>query len=633
MDIMRADKRKKMGRLLSEVYGPEQGGQLVEDILGLMEELRAEKTRNNRLERSNRLNLSRAGAALITYANSIEDGDGKAPLAVMREFVRRYDLAKVLPIVHLLPFYPWDTDRGFSVMDYRAVDENNGSWEDIDKLGQEVKLMFDFAANHASIDNPLIQKALIARHLSEDDDRYAEAADYKDFVLAYTDEDKPGEADLAKLTRPRAHPVLTRYKIVENNNGELKAELGAVDAGQAELGDGWVWTTFSRPPAEDGSETTRQVDLNYLNPMVFLEALKIIFFYVEKGADLIRMDAIAYIWKKLGSSSIHERETHILLAAVDLILGEAAPRTTTIAEVNEPENMYLTYLGNDNDPEADMAYQFVSFPLAIHAVAYGRAGYYQQWLISTNRFKGRQFTTVLGSHDGMGLKPVRDILSGQEIEEMSNLLVEDYGALPNYSQLPGGKKIIYELCATPWNLINRPDSREAEKLQIDRYMAVLSLGLLVKGIPGIYINGLVGAENYQPAEGLDENRTVNREIFRAGELFAILDGNSRQRKVLEAIKKRLSIRAKQPAWLAKAGSIKEWGDGYDHSVCARVEGDDADQVVWTATNVTDKEQELVLPVEQEKLVDLISGKECAVTDGEIKIDLRPYQVGWFIRSR
>ncbi|RIK99970.1 MAG: sugar phosphorylase, partial [Proteobacteria bacterium] len=256
---------------------------------------------------------------------------------------------------------------------------------------------------------------------------------------------------------------------------------------------------------------TKQVDLNFANPKVFVEAAKILNFYAEKGAGLIRLDAIGYLWKRLGSSSIHEPEAHALVSAMAEVLALAYPQVITVSEVNEPQDRSFTYLGSSERPEADLVYQFSHFPLAIHAIHTGNAEFYQSWLASMNEVGGRQFVTVLGSHDGMGLKPVRGILPDGELEKLSTLLVEQCGCKPNYAVLPGGSKIIYEICATPWNLVNTSNSRLDFETQLARYSVVLILGLSVRGLPAIYFNGIFGAENYAPSGGLDENRTVNRE--------------------------------------------------------------------------------------------------------------------------
>ena len=317
--------------------------------------------------------LSESDTCFVCYANSIVDSSSnESPVQVLEQTFRKFALAETYPIVHLLPFFPWDTDRGFSVCDYRQVAAENGSWEDIESFSRAARLMFDFVANHASVENPLVQSALLERHFSSDDPRYAAVANYKDFVIAYSEDDAPSPEELAKLARPRAAPVLTPYVVVENGDGSAEALLGdasdAAVAGRAVLGSGLVWTTFSRGKDDKGAETTRQVDLNFKNPKVLLETLNILLFYVSKGARLIRLDAIGYLWKKIGSVSLHEKETHQLLVCLKALMEQLAPHVLTVAEVNEPQEKVFGYLGSPGREESDIVYQFTHFPLAIHAV-------------------------------------------------------------------------------------------------------------------------------------------------------------------------------------------------------------------------------------------------------------------------
>ncbi|MCB0324755.1 MAG: hypothetical protein KDD69_14330, partial [Bdellovibrionales bacterium] len=468
---------------LAGLYGASAAAGLVADIQALPRQSAPASTQP----------LTERDAALICYANSVVDrAEETAPLAILRQWLKQHAITDTLSIVHLLPFYPWDTDRGFSVKDFYQVEPSYGSWEDIRCLANECRLMFDFVANHASIENPLVQSALIERHLSPEDSRYQEHARYREFVLAFSQEERPTENDLKQLARPRAAPVLSPY-VVFDDGGALRASLGtSAPDGRQQFGSGWVWTTFSRLPNADGSEATRQVDLNFKNPSVFLEAVRILVFYRQQGASLIRLDAIGYLWKKFGSTSLHEPQTHELLQALDGILKLLLPEVITIAEVNEPQEKVLPYLGTEAASESDLVYQFSHFPLAVHAVQTGSAQHYSEWLRTLPPFGGRQFITVLGSHDGLGMKPARGLLPEGAVSEMIERLVDEHGGLPNFAVLPGGERIVYEVCATPWDLINPGDSEEPLALQIDRYLAVVALGLLPRGLPAFYINGILG---------------------------------------------------------------------------------------------------------------------------------------------
>ena len=639
-------------------------------------ELPARAAAATRVPPAIRARIPAAGdVALIAYADSIRSAGGPhaggPPLAALRRFARRY-LEGAINTLHLLPFYPWDTDRGFSVTDYRAVDPRNGTWAEVEALAADfTHLMVDLVINHASLDNPLVQGALTG------DPRYAE------YVIRYDDGAQPDAEALAALARPRPHPVLARYTVEEEAGqqratfavaddtapggsapaggrlpgsttaatgpgntapaggrprdtsradtgaggtapaaeataagpgsegaaaggagadrdlqagaphgratsaavpgdpapagGPAKGGTAAVPVGTARasgrhhggttpatgprgtitgvttsaggrVSGGWVWTTFSRAPNADGSAATRQVDLNFRNPRVLLEMLDLLLHYRSHGADWVRLDAAGYLWKELGTPSIHHPNTHRLLQVLrDALAG--APELVTIAEVNEPQAALLPYLGTDDAAECDLVYQFAHFPLAVHALLSGDGSHYKRWLRTLEPFAGRQFITVLGSHDGMGRKPLLGLLPERDLEWLVDTLVTAHGALPNYAQQPGGGRIVYELCATPWGLLNRPDRGEELALQIDRYAACAALGLVLRGVPAFYLNGLLGVPNRLDPGQLDEHRSINREQFTEGALFAELDDpRTPLARVLARLLRLIRARASEPAF-------------------------------------------------------------------------------------
>ena len=310
---------------LREVYGAEDGDACFGALSELLEATSGQRPakKNNKCEAGPRdYNVP----CLIAYGDSLVPEDmsshaspkkkrktkqvsktGTTPLQHLRQFLSSRTInvggterkpGEVFKLLHVLPFYPWDTDRGFSVKDYRKVDERNGTWDDLeDFVKDDIGLMFDFVANHASVENPLIQASLIQRHIQAGMPQYGEVQAYRDFVIAYAKGKQPSKENLLKLARPRPNPVLTPYYVVHDTETNLcKARLGAPEVdGLAEgrekvLGDGVVWTTFSRgKDAESGREETRQVDLNFSNFRVLVEVVKILLFYIEKGAELVRL--------------------------------------------------------------------------------------------------------------------------------------------------------------------------------------------------------------------------------------------------------------------------------------------------------------------------------------------------------
>ena len=616
----------EIGKLLSEIYGEERADDLVKQVKDLVKRSDAKKFE---FEPNGVSDL-----ALITYANSIEDEKRKQkPLAVLKEFLANFQINKVINTLHILPFYPWDADRGFSITDYYKVEARYGSWGDIAELGEKFRLMFDFVLNHASIENPLVQNALIERHLSKSSPEYKKYRKFKDFVIAYSDKDKPSPNLLKKLVRPRVTPVLTKYLVFKDSKGKIKAVLGdaaMLNPGLEILGKGWVWTTFSRPKTRQGKENTRQVDLNYANPRLFLEIIRLFIFYIRKGAGWVRLDAAGMIWKKLGSTSVYEKEARILvkiLKEIGTILNE---NLKTVAEAKSNPKVMAQYIDED---DVSIIYQFGHYPLSVYSILTESGVEYAHWLESTNIFAGHQFIPVLGTHDGLSLKAIRNILGEEKVRELALTLKQKHGGLINYAIDSSGKKILSEVCATAWSMVNK-NTGDNFKVKLNRYLAVLSLGLLIKGSPAVYINSLFGAKNYIPKEGLDENRTINREIFYKSELFSKLkDIDGREHIIMRNVLKRLSIWSRNPAFAPNARPLRVIEAKNKSLIIVLLESKDGEEKVVSITNVSSKPQQPDLVGlydlhKIESLKDLITGEEWRTGKSSRKIKLSPYQVIW-----
>lgn len=260
--------------------------------------------------------LKQHTSILITYADSlIGEPDCPTLPPLLQSFLHEY-IGPVISTVHLLPFYPSSSDDGFSVIDPAAVDPAFGSWEDIHALQKEYLLMVDFVANHLSRKNRWVQGSL------KDDPRY------KDFII-----ELQGNEDISSVFRPRALPLLTK------------------------IGEKLVWTTFS----------SDQVDVNYHNPNVLLMMTEILLLYLAHGASVVRLDAVAFLWKELGTRCIHHPKTHTIIQFFSKILSTLLPDSLLITETNVPHRDNISYFGNGHN-EATMVYNFSLPPLcSIHS--------------------------------------------------------------------------------------------------------------------------------------------------------------------------------------------------------------------------------------------------------------------------
>ena len=335
--------------------------------------------------------LTEADAILITYGDQISE-PGRPPLQTLAEFLETH-LHDVLSGVHILPFFPYSSDDGFSVIDYAAVDPHLGSWDDVARLGRSFRLMFDAVINHISARSDWFQAFL------QDDPAYVDH-----FIVV-----EPGSPVkwVSMVTRPRALPLLTP---VATPSGEKL-----------------VWTTFS----------TDQVDLNFANPEVLLAVIEVLLLYVEQGAEIIRLDAIAYLWKEIGSTCIHLPQTHRAVQLLRAALDAVAPHVLLITETNVPHEENVSYFG-DGENEAQMVYQFPLAPLVLNAFHSGDARHLLQWAAGLETPSATAtFFNFTASHDGIGVRPAEGILDAAEFQQLVDK-AQAHGGFVSFKTNPDG---------------------------------------------------------------------------------------------------------------------------------------------------------------------------------------------------
>jgi len=443
---------------------------------------------------------------LITYGDQIRAPDS-APLQALQAFLNSTWLNDAISTVHLLPFFPYSSDDGFSVIDFREVDANLGTWEDVDALGKEFGLMFDLVLNHCSSQSQWFQSYL------------RQESPYSGYFI-----EADASEDLSSVTRPRSLPLLTSFETARGPRN--------------------VWTTFS----DD------QVDLNFANPQVLVEMLDILLFYVEQGARIIRLDAIAYLWKRIGTSCIHLAETHTVVKLLRLVLDELAPGTIVLTETNVPHDQNVSYFG-DND-EAHMVYQFSLAPLLLDAFLTADAGPLNRWLFELEPARpGTTYFNFTASHDGVGVRPLEGLVPRERLERLVEA-VRNRGGHVSTKQNADGSQSPYELNISYFSALGA--SREpadaaaslSREFHVRRFLSAQSIMLALRGIPGIYFHSLVGTPNN--TAGVAETgraRTINRRKFQAGELNAILEPNdSPESLVFDGYRKLITTRIRQRAF-------------------------------------------------------------------------------------
>jgi sucrose phosphorylase len=563
-----------MRERLRLLYGQEAGDRTYEQLRQLLARFRG------RIQQADRSEFDERDAILITYGDSLLL-EGTAPLRALGTFASDR-LRDLVSTIHVLPFFPYSSDYGFAVTDYLAVDSRLGAWPDIQALHRGFKLMFDFVLNHVSVASEWFQAFLRGE------------PPYDRFFITVDP-----ATDLSRVTRPRATPLLTRFETAR--------------------GERWVWTTFSAD----------QADLDYANPDVLLRMVEVMLTYVERGADLLRMDAVAYLWKEVGTPCIHQPQTHAIVKLLREILDAVAPQVAIVTETNVPHRDNVSYFGDDD--EAQMVYQFSLAPLVLDAFARGDSGHLSLWAEGVSR-PGRAagtFLNFLASHDGIGVVPAQGILSEAELSGLLDR-VRAHGGEISWKSNPDGTQSPYELNCTFFDALSDPrESREPSALKRDRFLCAHAIMLALQGVPGLYLHSLFGSHNDQRAyERTGWKRDLNHARLALPEVQAWLaDPNNGYEQVFSGIAGMLQARRQEPSFHPRSPQqVLDLGS----QVFAVRRGPHAGRMVVAVHNLSAFAQ--VIPAGGLALAGLSDGAQDLLSPLQLTagaaLELRPYQAAW-----
>ncbi|MHB2148668.1 sugar phosphorylase [Calditrichota bacterium LG25] len=528
-------------------------------------------------------------AILITYGDLIKAPNQK-PLRTLSQLSETY-LRNVINTLHILPFFPSSSDRGFAVMDFEEVDPNLGTWDDILELKKDFKLMFDGVFNHVSSKSRWFQEFL------------NQNPQFLDFFVVFSTKQQLSPDQLRLIVRPRTTPILTEFNTL---NGKRL-----------------VWTTFSQD----------QIDLNYHNPHVLLKMIEILLTYVRRGADIIRLDAVTYLWEELGTSCVHLEQTHTIIKLFRDILNAVAPHVAIITETNVPHQENIRYFGNGRD-EAQMVYNFALPPLVLHSFQTENAKKLTEWSATLKKPSDEAtFFNFLDSHDGVGVMAVQGILSQEEIDLMA-LRVVEHGGYISYKANPDGSLSPYELNITWFSAINNEDSDEPLEIQVNRYIASRAIALVLMGVPGIYLHGFLGSKNDADLVIEEKStRSINRKTLNKKELLRSLENPQTTtyhvtRKLVRLIEIRKRQRAFHPNSPQKILKIA------DEVFCVIRYTQDHKEIILTLTNVSSKRILLNIKLEEWGILgnhhwrDLLSKRAFKTEANHLSLVINPYEILW-----
>ncbi|MAC35472.1 MAG: alpha-amylase [Haliea sp.] len=573
LERLRERVRQHLEVIYAEVPGVEADAALVASLLDTMRlgaEVQAPEPYVN--------HWSERDALLITYGDSLL-GVGEKPLHTLKRFLDAH-ANDVLSGVHILPFYPWTSDDGFAVLDYSSVNEALGNWQDIRAIAGDYDLMADLVINHCSS-----RSAWFENFLRDEEP----GRDY--FFTASP------EVDLSTVVRPRTSPLLRPVETVR--------------------GTRHVWCTFSHD----------QVDLDFRNPEVLRQFVAILRLYLDQGVRIIRLDAIAFLWKIPGTSCLNLPQTHEVVRLLRTLVEHARPDALLITETNIPNRENLSYFGNAN--EAHCVYNFSLPPLLINTLLTGDCTYLRQWLMSMPPAQnGTTYFNFIASHDGIGLRPAEGLLSDEELAALIGTL-QRFGGRVSWRALEGGEQRPYEVNIALYDALQGTVSG-SDSLGLQRFVCAHAIMFALEGIPGVYIHSLLGTRNdYQRLEHSGHNRAINRHQWQWPALEAELaDPDSPHHQVLVQLQALLRIRGRQPAFHPNAtqftlqlGSamLGFWRQSQDRR-----------QSIFCVSNVSNQACELNLRdlnlIDTDSWRDLITGEQFA--GGDHTLTLQPYQSVW-----
>lgn len=501
---------------------------------------------------------------LITYPDQFYGSEDN--LVLFERFAAKY-LEGIFDTVHFLPFCPYSSDDGFSVIDYRRLKEGLGTWADLRQISKRFTLMYDFVCNHVSAQNEWFLKCLAG------DERY------ENFFM----EESP-ETDLSMVTRPRTTPLLTPFHTAK--------------------GEKYYWTTFSAD----------QIDLNYNNPAVLWEAVDIFLDYLERGGKWIRLDAVGFLWKEAGTSCMHHENTHKLVKLFRSVMDEVYPAGRIVTETNVPHADNVSYFGNGYD-ESHMVYQFPLPILVLYSFYKQNAKILSGWASKLSLPSDKtSFFNFLASHDGIGVNPIRSIVPEEEIDALIAHLQEKSGALVSYKENADGSKSAYEVNVSYFSAVKEDFDFETAKR---RYRNAHSVLLGMQGDAAIYINSYLGIENDE--EGVRKtgmNRSINRKKFAYGELAEELaQAESRRGQIRREMEELIRVRKACDAFDTHAGQtvLKEQKELFAYVRTGKT------KTVLCLHNFSEKRMERA----GTKGVDLFTGEK---VDGSVEI--APFDFRW-----
>ncbi|MDC3014966.1 alpha-amylase family glycosyl hydrolase [Candidatus Pelagibacter sp.] len=520
-------------------------------------------------------NISEKTTLVICYGDSVYS-EKKKSIRVFQGFFKK-KLKNYFNTIHFLPFYPSSSDSGFAVKDHYKVENKLGNWLDIKNVSKSSDVMADMVINHSSARGLWFKNFLKKKEPG------------KDYFLTVNN-----KFNTSKVVRPRDHKLLKKIKIFKKSD--------------------YLWRTFSPD----------QIDLNFRNPSVLIQFIKIMIHLINNGVTIFRLDAIAYLWKENGSKCINLKQTHEIIKLLRNIINLLNVKTTIITETNLPEKENLSYFGKND--EANWIYNFSLPPLLIHAFLFENSSYLNKWSKNLPNTKNENcYLNFIASHDGIGMRPTEGLLNEKTLNNFLKRLKKN-GSKFSYRKVQNKVKKVYEANITVFDALKKSDYDQKGEFYLERYISAHAIMISFEGIPAIYFNSIFGTSNDETKFVITgNNRDVNRYRWNFKNIINKLKNNKTKESIFyKNICYLLNIRRKQKAFHPNAKRIN-MNFGSKVFGFKRISRDKK-QTITCVTNLSSVAQKIKIKRNNQKIRNLM-GSKILIKNNQF-VFLKPFETLW-----
>jgi len=437
-------------------------------------------------------------------------------------------------MVHILPILAGPEgarDGGYAVSDFRRIDPRVGTTDDLSCLAASLRqrgmlLALDVVVNHTSDEHEWARRAR------------AGEPEFEDFYFLFDDREVP---DAYERTMPEIFP--------ETAPGNFTFD---------EASGKWAMTVFN----------TYQWDLNYTNPRVFIELVDVVLHWANHGADVVRLDAVAFLWKQLGTTCQNLREAHLILQLMKDCCQIVAPGVLFIAEAIVAPVEITRYFGEDAviAKECEIAYNATLMALLWDGIATGNARLLSRGVRSLpNKLDRATWLNYVRCHDdiGLGFDDADIAAAGYEPAAHRRFLLEWFtgrfagstarGELFAVNERTGDARISGSLASLA-GLESALESGDpgAVDLAVDRIVLLHAMIMSYGGIPMLYYGDEVATLNDRgyrddPAR-TDDSRWLHRPVIDWERMERRFERGTIEHRVFSAVQRMIEIRTSIPAF-------------------------------------------------------------------------------------